>query len=110
MKFGHAALVLSLVVSAGLTGCALTGRTLAPAAQPRWLLVAAPPTRDFPTGYNGTPISKWSQIGEYASMDVCEDSTREAANKLQVPVQCVATDDPRLKGATPTRLASSIDG
>lgn len=97
MKVYYVALLL-------MVGCATTIRP--PDSRPRWLLIASPATRDYPAGSNAAPVSRWSQLGEYASLDRCEALTEGAANELQVPVQCVATDDPRLKGAVPVRIAS----
>jgi len=97
MKLGYAALLF-------LVGCA-TSPPRDP--QPRWLLLASPPTVEYPEGCNLTPIAKWSGVAEYTSLDRCEDSTRVAYNALQLPVQCVATDDPRLKSGEPVRVVAS---
>jgi len=96
MKLRYAALLF-------LVGCAASPPR---DTQPRWLLLASPPTVEYPEGCNLTPIARWSGVAEYASLDGCEDSTRVAYNALQLPVQCVVSDDPRLKSGEPVRVAA----
>jgi hypothetical protein len=63
----------------------------------RWLLVAATPTREYPVGQISAPVERWPRVTEYASLDECADSLWGVSNELQLPVQCVASDDPRIK-------------
>jgi hypothetical protein len=95
MKVGRAAVVVLMFV---LAGCALSNSSPAHGDQ-HWVLVAATPTREYPKGEISAPIEQWPRVTEYASLDDCADSLWRAANELQLPVQCVAMDDPRLRNA-----------
>ena len=62
-----------------------------------WFLVVAPFTREFPGGDMQAPLSKWSQVTTFDTAEACDGVLAQAENYLQRPVQCVASDDPRLK-------------
>ena len=67
-------------------------------AMPRtWFLVVAPFTQEFPGGDLQAPISKWPQVTTFETSAICDRMLQQAENNLQRPVQCVASDDPRLK-------------
>lgn len=93
MKVGRAAVVAFMFV---LVGCASNSPVQ---RDQHWLLVAATPTQEYPAGEISAPVERWPRVTEYASLDECADSLWGVANELQLPVQCVASDDPRLKGA-----------
>lgn len=99
MKVGRAAVVAFMFA---LAGCAANSPTF---GDQHWLLVTATPTREYPAGQASAPVERWPRVTEYASLEECADSLWGAANELQLPVQCVASDDPRLKNA---RLVAPI--
>jgi hypothetical protein len=89
------------LLAIAMAGCAAYHRPLASAsvesALPRvWFLVAAPFSREFPRGNIEEPLSSWSMVTTYDTDGACDASLFEAENQLQRPVQCVASDDPRL--------------
>ena len=61
-----------------------------------WYLVEAPFTREFPGGSMGEPVSKWTLVTTFDSAPLCDAALIEAHNELQRPVQCIASDDPRM--------------
>jgi hypothetical protein len=61
-----------------------------------WFLVVAPITREFPSGDMDAPLSRWSKVTTFDTDPACEAELDQAENNLQRPVQCVASDDPRL--------------
>ena len=65
-----------------------------------WFLAAAPLTREFPLGDMQAPVSKWQQVTTFDALAECDATLEEAENHLQRPVQCIASDDPRLKEST----------
>ena len=66
-----------------------------------WLLLVAPFTREFPHGDLEAPFSKWSQVRSFDSAAACDGILEQAEDYLQRPVQCIASDDPRLKATPP---------
>jgi len=64
---------------------------------PTWFLIEAPFTKEFPSGYLQAPLSKWPQVTTFDTSAACERMIEQAENDLQRPVQCAASDDPRLK-------------
>jgi hypothetical protein len=98
--------VKSLSATAVLVGLALAGcgyfhrsaRGSVEVTTPRtWLLLVAPFTREFPHGDLQAPYSKWSQVRSFDSAAGCDAILEQAEDYLQRPVQCIASDDPRLK-------------
>ena len=61
-----------------------------------WFLVVAPITREFPNGDMDAPLSKWMKVTTFDTDPACESELNPAQNNLQRPVQCVASDDPRI--------------
>jgi len=61
-----------------------------------YFLVVAPITREFPSGDMDAPLSKWMKVTTFDSDPACEAELDQAENHLQRPVQCVASDDPRI--------------
>ena len=61
-----------------------------------WFLVVAPITQEFPTGDMQAPVSKWARVSTFDSGPACDLELEEAENHLQRPVQCIASDDPRM--------------
>jgi len=61
-----------------------------------WFLVVAPVTREFPRGDLNAPLAQWSKVTTFDTDPACEAELDQADNHLQRPVQCVASDDPRL--------------
>ena len=61
-----------------------------------YFLIVAPVTREFPNGDMDAPLSKWLKVTTFDSDPVCEAELDQAENHLQRPVQCVASDDPRI--------------
>lgn len=63
-----------------------------------WFLLVAPFTREFPHGALEAPFSKWSLVRTFDTAAGCDAILEQAEDSLQRPVQCIASDDPRLKG------------
>jgi hypothetical protein len=61
-----------------------------------YFLVVAPITREFPRGDMDAPLALWSKVTTFDTEPACEAELNPAQNHLQRPVQCVASDDPRL--------------
>jgi len=92
---------MALLLAIAMAGCAAYhhqfASTSVETALPRvWFLVAAPLSREFPRGNIEDPLSAWSMVTTYDTDGACDASLSEAENQLQRPVQCVASDDPRL--------------
>ncbi len=66
-----------------------------------WFLVAAPITREFPSGDTWAPVAKWSKVRTFDTGPSCDAILNEAEDHLQRPVQCIASDDPRLIDPAP---------
>ena len=66
------------------------------------LLIAAPITQEFPTGDMHAPASKWVKVKTFETGPTCDLELEEAENHLQRPVQCMASDDPRILDSPPT--------
>jgi hypothetical protein len=67
-----------------------------------WILLVAPFTREFPHGDLEAPYSQWSPVRSFDSGAACDAILEQAEDYLQRPVQCIASDDPRLKASPPT--------
>jgi hypothetical protein len=82
-----------------LAGCAADGAAPQPAPQANssWLLLASPTSSDFPQGQLGLPLSRWTRVQEYPSYEQCDASEQKARNEMGRVVDCIASDDPRLK-------------
>ena len=98
VRLSHATALLLAITT---VGCGAYRRQFASTSVettlPRvWFLVAAPFTREFPRGNIEEPLSAWSMVTTYDTDGACDASLFEAENQLQRPVQCVASDDPRL--------------
>jgi hypothetical protein len=93
---------LAILAVVTLAGCGYMHRSRAGKAEviaPRsWFLLVAPFTREFPHGDLHAPIPKWSQVRSFDSAAGCDAILEQAEDYLQRPVQCIASDDPRLKG------------
>ena len=66
-----------------------------------WFLVVAPITREFPSGDMHAPVAKWSKVTTFDSGPSCDAILDQAENHLQRPVQCIASDDPRIIDPAP---------
>ena len=42
------------------------------------------------------PVSKWLRVTTFDTPERCDAALIEAHNELQRPVQCIASDDPRM--------------
>lgn len=88
------AMTVFILASCGLSHHAgSSGETRLPRT---WFLVVAPFTREFPGGDMHAPIANWPKVTTYDTSAACDAILIEAENNLQRPVQCVASDDPRL--------------
>lgn len=78
---------------------ALAGCVAAPVHQrnSHWLMLQSPVTKEYPFGSAFAPLKRWPRVTEYASLDTCQDSLWDTQDRLQRPVTCVASDDPRLE-------------
>lgn len=59
--------------------------------------LAPRPTAEYPNGAMDEPISDWVAIGKFPSMITCEASLDRMQSRVQRPVQCIPSDDPRLR-------------
>jgi hypothetical protein len=93
----YALAILSAVLMAG---CALSGPLLPTAsrADSNWLLLASPASADFPQGELEKPRSQWTRLKEFPSFEQCNASEQQERNQLGRAVDCIASDDPQLKG------------
>jgi len=66
-----------------------------------WFLVAAPITQEFPRGDLQAPVLKWAKVTTFDTGPECDLELEEAENHLQRPVQCIASDDPRMIDPAP---------
>jgi hypothetical protein len=66
-----------------------------------WFLLVAPFTREFPHGDLHAPFSQWSQVRTFDTGPGCDAMLEQAEDVLQRPVQCIASDNPQLKGPPP---------
>jgi len=92
---------MALLLAIAMAGCVayhryFPGPTVETKLPRVWFLVAAPFSREFPRGNIEEPLSAWSMVTTYDTDGACDASLFEAENQLQRPVQCVASDDPRL--------------
>jgi hypothetical protein len=101
MRLHRATALLAVVI---LAGCAYRHRLASSSVEtkmPRtWFLVTAPPTQEFPLGDMQAPTSKWQQVTTFDTSAGCDAMLEQAENHLQRPVQCIASDDPRLQEST----------
>ena len=88
-----------LVLLIALGACSST-RTNVNRGPQVWQVVAAPPMPDYPEGNLQLPMELWLPVDDstYTSREDCVARLDKAFNKVQRPVDCVASDDPRLKG------------
>ena len=91
-----------MLTAVALAGCGYPHRFAHSSVETRmprtWFLVVAPFTREFPGGDIQAPLSKWSLVTTFDTASDCDATFEQAENYLQRPVECVASDDPRLKG------------
>ena len=55
------------------------------------------PTPAFPNGSLSSPVSEWVMVGRFPNIDACQNALPQVQTKVQRPVQCIPSDDPRLK-------------
>jgi hypothetical protein len=55
------------------------------------------PTPAFPNGSLSSPVSEWVMVGRFPNIDACESALPKVQTKVQRPVQCIRSNDPRLK-------------
>jgi hypothetical protein len=90
----------ALIVVFCIAGCAyhtpLASSSYVTTMPTSWFLVEAPFTREFPGGKMAEPVSKWLRVTTFDTSAQCDAALIEAQNELQRPVQCIASDDPRM--------------
>jgi hypothetical protein len=70
----------------------------ASAADPiTWYVLSPPPTADYPEGNLDTQITTWERIDVFPTSAECEKALLKIHNQIHRPVQCVPSDDHRLK-------------
>jgi hypothetical protein len=82
--------VLSVVLITAI-GC-----VSAPPAPTNWYVLSPPATINYPHGNLNSNLSKWVKVKDFPSEDACQDQLRDIHNQLHRPVDCVASNDPRL--------------
>ena len=83
--------VLSIAMIVGTLGCVTT-----PPAPPVWYVLSPVPTTMFPHGDLNSRMSTWEQIKQFPTHEECQNALRDIHNNLHRPLDCVASNDPRL--------------
>jgi len=83
------AVLFSLLLSAA--GCAT-----APPAPVVWYIVSPVPTPTYPRGNLNSSVSTWEKIKDFPTGTACQDQLLDVHNRIERPVDCVASNDPRL--------------
>ena len=98
-KLQWAVAILAAVILASCGYLHRSAHSNVEAITPRtWFLLVAPFTREFPHGDLEAPFSKWSLVRTFDTGAGCDAILEQAEDYLQRPVQCIASDDQRLKG------------
>jgi hypothetical protein len=81
-----------LVAFIAMGGCA-------PAApQPVvWYILSPPATGGYPHGNLNTPVSTWDRLREFPTESDCQKAILDVHNEVHRPVNCVASDDARMR-------------
>ncbi len=81
-----------------LTAMIITlGACATPAPPPVWYLVSPTPNENYPHGNLNSPMTGWEKVRNYPTADDCENAIMDMHNQLHRPVDCVASNDPRLE-------------
>jgi hypothetical protein len=62
-----------------------------------WYVLSPPPTADYPEGNLDTQITTWERLDTFPTSADCLKALLKIHNQIHRPVQCVPSDDPRLK-------------
>ena len=94
----RAGLIAALSLLVALAGCSATRTNTN--QDKAWRIVSVPPMPDYPEGNLYAPRSLWMPVdgATYASYEGCAAKLKKAFNSIQRPLDCIANDDPRLKG------------
>jgi len=72
-------------------GCATT-----PPEPVVWYVISPVPSQNFPHGNINSPMSTWEKVKNFRSAADCRDAIQGIHNDLHRPVNCIASNDPRL--------------
>jgi len=72
-------------------GCATT-----PPEPVVWYVISPVPSQNFPHGNINSPMSTWEKVKNFPSAADCRDAIQGIHNDLHRPVNCIASNDPRL--------------
>jgi len=61
-----------------------------------WYVISPIPSQGFPHGNLNSPMSSWEKIKNFPSATDCRDAIQGIHNDLHRPVNCIASNDPRL--------------
>jgi len=75
----------------------IVGACATPAPPPVWYLVSPVPNDNYPHGNLNSPMTGWEKVRNYPTAVDCENATQDTHNQLHRPVDCVASNDPRLQ-------------
>jgi len=75
----------------GLLSCSTT-----PDTPVSWLVLSPTQSEAYPHGDLHSPLSTWTQIRQFPTSTECRNSLRDIHNELHRPVDCFASNDPRL--------------
>ena len=98
----------AIVIAIVAAGCALNQPQAA--RIPGWRIYTPPPTPSYPLGSIETPLSQWTLASDaaYTTELDCERGAKEFSNKYEPRIyDCIANDDPRLRGKRPAQVADS---
>ena len=85
----RAALLVAIVMIGA--GCATS-----PPDPVVWYVVSPVPSEGFPHGNLNSPMYGWEKVRNFSSAAECRSAIQGIHNDLHRPVQCVASNDPRL--------------
>lgn len=83
--------LLSITLIVGTLGCATT-----PPAPVVWYALSPVPTTMFPHGDLNSKLTTWEQLKQFPTREECQTALRDIHNSLHRPLDCVASNDPRL--------------
>ena len=83
--------VLLSIALLSLAGCAS-----APPVPVVWYVVSPMASATYPHGNINSNVSHWEKVKDFPTGDACQDQLRDIHNQLHRPVDCVASNDPRL--------------
>jgi len=83
--------IVLFIAALSMIGCAS-----APPAPVVWYVVSPLPSTTYPHGNINSNLSSWEKVKDFPTGDACQDQLRDIHNQLHRPVDCVASNDPRL--------------